>query len=289
MPSLKDTKRRIVSVKSTKKITRAMKLVSSAKYARANRAILNSQPYYNAFHDMLGILSAEDCGVTLDLLDAKPESKALLIVVSTDRGLCGGLNSNLFKKCASFIEEKKRNGCEVSLGSWGKRAIMYAHKSSLSTVLKESKVLDKPSFASSKTAANHLANNLFNKEFDRVYIAYAGFKNTLTQIPKVEQLLPIEIDPKIKDRGKDLAQKVIFEPSRVKLLRSALEVQLASKIYQIILNSATSEHAARMAAMDNATSNADQVISTLTIQYNRARQAAITKELIEITSGAEAL
>ena len=270
-----------------------MKLVSSAKYARANRAILNSQPYYESFQEMIDLLSsslmANDQGRVL----SKKNSKSLLIIISTDRGLCGGLNSNLFKKCNSFIEEKEKEGSEIYLGLWGKRSIMYGQKKPHPTFMKEVKVLEKPSFKGAKEVARQISKKISSDDFSSVYVAYASFKNTLTQIPKIDQVLPLTSEGHEKRRTDEAtrlkAENFIFEPSKKKLLKSALEIKIALNLFQIILNASASEHAARMAAMDNATNNADQVISTLTIQYNRARQAAITKELIEITSGAEAL
>ena len=293
MPSLKDTKRRIVSVKNTQKITRAMKLVSSAKYARANRAIVNAGPYEQSFKKMIEILIDGDGErLTSPLLEHNPEKKILVVLVSSDRGLCGGLNSNLFKVCNRLLQEKQEQGIECELGLWGKRAIMFGQKSSLISQFRLEKVLEKPSFSFASKNAATFCSWFEEKKYDRIIVLYSKFKNAMTQTPTVEQILPVQLTDDIakKTDGQGLGDSdFIFEPNKASILESAVAKKVASSIYQILLNGAASEHAARMTAMDNATNNAEEVIRSLTLQYNRARQAAITKELIEITSGAEAL
>lgn len=291
MPSLKDTKRRIGSVKSTQKITRAMKLVSSAKFARANRAILNARPYGEAFANMVDqIVKGEEA--SSPLLEKREEKKTLLIVVSSDRGLCGGLNSNLFKDVSRFLDERIKKGVQTDLVLWGKRACMFGSKRSETSLSKQEKVLDKPDYG---FVAQHTAD--YSQQFeagnyDRVYVAYSHFYNAITQKPTLKQLLPVESREVVK---KDASESVgesrefLFEPEKQALVDQILRQQIATDLYGILLNGSASEHAARMTAMDNATNNADDVIRSLTLLYNRARQAAITKELIEITSGADAL
>lgn len=291
MPSLKDTKRRIVSVKNTQKITRAMKLVSSAKYARANRAIVNAGPYELAFKKMISTLISEEEGpLSSPLLEQNPEKNILVIIVSSDRGLCGGLNSNLFKVCSSFLKEKHAQGINCELGLWGKRAIMFGQKLSLNIQFQQEKALEHPTFTFASKNAASFCEWFEQKKFDRVFVLYSKFKNAMTQTPTVEQILPVQLEENEATTGKGLSDSdFIFEPSRSSILNSAVAKKVASSIYQALLNGAASEHAARMTAMDNATNNAEEVIRSLTLEYNRARQAAITKELIEITSGAEAL
>lgn len=292
MPSLKDTKRRIVSVKNTQKITRAMKLVSSAKYARANRAILNGRPYADSFSKMIKQLYDPECSTPL--LEQRPLRKGLLIIVSTDRGLCGGLNTNLFKKCRTFLEESKTER-EVSfeLGLWGKRAVMFGSKCSENILFSSEKVLEKPRYEFAASKAEQVCELFLGGKFDQISIAYSHFKNAMTQEPVVKQLLPIKVDSEdftaVRPKGTNGNGSDILEPNRQLLLERALGKQVCSLIFEILLDGSASEHAARMTAMDSATNNAEEVIRSLTLQYNRARQAAITKELIEITSGAEAL
>jgi F-type H+-transporting ATPase subunit gamma len=284
MSNLKDTKRRIGSVKNTQKITRAMKLVSAAKYARANQAAIKARPYGDTFDQMVRRLASASDGES-PLLTQRDEKKVLLIVIATDRGLCGSLNTFLFKRCGQFLDEKKEQGVATELVLWGRRAGFFGKKRKEKKIASEEKVLEKPSFEFAAKAAKGFATEFENAGYDRVYVAYSKFVNALTQEATVEQILPVMVtDDKLVEK-----REFIFEPEQQALLDSLLSKQLGSKLFRIFLEGAASEHAARMTAMDNATNNADEVIKRLTLQYNRARQAAITTELIEITSGADAL
>lgn len=286
MPSLKDTKRRITSVKSTQKITRAMKLVSAAKFARANQAIHAARPYAMAFQSMVGRLLAENQDSDVSgLLAVKPETRALVIVVSSDRGLCGGLNSQLFKVANQFLDQKAKSGVKCELWTWGKRANLWAKKRSEPCHDRREKVLDKPNFESVAKTADDVLKLFSDGRYDRVYITFSEFKSAMVQYPKVDQLLPF---PKPTQNVKPLGD-VILEPPFEELLPVLIRKAVAVGMLRVLLESAASEHGARMSAMDSATNNAKEVIRKLTLQYNRARQAAITKELIEIISGAEAL
>ena len=291
MPSLKDTKRRIGSVKSTQKITRAMKLVSSAKFARANRAILNARPYGEAFANMVSLMVKGE-EQSSPLLEKRDEKKTLLIIVSSDRGLCGGLNSNLFKEVGRFLSERSQKGVQADLILWGKRSCMYGSKRPETSLNKEEKVLDKPDYGFVARHTTEFCRQFEEGEYDRVVVAYSHFQNAITQKPTLKQLLPVEPHEDSGETSGDengVAKEFLFEPEKQALVDQILRQQIATDLYGILLNGAASEHAARMTAMDNATNNADDVIRSLTLLYNRARQAAITKELIEITSGADAL
>lgn len=288
MPSLKDTKRRIVSVKNTQKITRAMKLVSSAKYARANHAVLNSKPYNEAFTQMLSQI-AQLCKDESEYFEMREEKSCLIFVVSTDRGLCGGLNSNIIKKCNSLIKEKTESGVSVDLVQWGKKADSVT-KGESEVIQRELKVLEKPSFSFASKHVSLVSKGFLNKKYDRVYVLYSKFVNAMSQVPTLETVLPCGLEEQSnKESTQGSSSDMILEPNRQELLKDLIERHIAVKLYSVLLENSASEHAARMTAMDNATNNADKVIKDLTLEYNRARQAAITKELIEITSGAEAL
>lgn len=289
MPSLKDTKRRISSVKNTQKITRAMKLVSSAKYAKANRAIVNASPYLDAFKGAVGRVCSTDLAKDFrhELAKERVEKKALVIVVSTDRGLCGGLNSNLLKSAEEALVEKKKQGVECELALWGKRAKIFGSKRSEKVYHESEKVLEKSLFHFASLQSEKLMNAFKDGSFDGVYLIYPHFKNALTQTPTKLKLLPIRADE--EQQNSAIPPDFVTEPTPAELLDYLLERNVVLEMYHALLSAQTSEHAARMTAMDSATQNAEEVIRSLTLTYNRARQAAITKELIEITSGAEAL
>ena len=285
MMSLKDTKRRINGVKNTQKITRAMKLVSSAKFARAIHAFTLSQPYRASFASVLSrLLQREE--LVHPLLAVREEKKNLCIVLTTDRGFCGGLNSNLLKFVSTFLRKGGEQSCEVEL--WGKKS-KPLEKTGLAKVAGQiEKVLERPSYPFCVSTIQRLSRSYEAGEVDGIYLFYPSFKNAVVQEPAVKRILPF-LKEDLPVQKEAVSTGLLLEPEGEQLFPSMVEKYLAVQLYQILLESSVSEHAARMAAMDNATNNADDVIQKLTLHYNRARQAAITKELIEITSGAEAL
>lgn len=285
MPSIKDTKRRIGSVKNTQKITKAMKLVSAAKFARANQAVLKAKAYGLAFEGMVKkVIQGTEVGSPL--LEVRERKKVAVVVVGSDRGLCGGLNSNLIRKLEKWFASEENENIDLTLHLWGRRTFLLASEDR--KVEKIEKVLEKVNYDFAAGKAKEFMTLFEAEAFDRVYIAYPSFVNAITQKPKVEVLLPIEVDSSTEE-GEGSQSQYVFEPTKEELLDGLLHKNVTLKLFNILLNSSASEHAARMTAMDSATTNADEVIKSLTLQYNRARQAAITKELIEITSGAEAL
>jgi len=290
MPSLKDIRRRIGSVKNTQKITRAMKLVSAAKFARANAAVTNARPYSVAFDAMVErIVAMAGDDVESPLLEQRPEKKSLFIVLSTDRGFCGSLNSNLFKFAVQRIAEKRKENIEIEMTPWGKRSKLFATKMKYKVVDAREKVLEKPSYQTAKDLADQLIKKFANKEYDRIYICYVEFLSAMSQRATIKQVLPVG-KSKSTDAQVDTADATLLvEPSPKELLEGLLKRVVASTIFKCMLEGAASEHGARMTAMDSATNNAQEVLRKMKIEYNRARQAAITKELIEITSGAQAL
>ena len=287
MASLKDIKRRIGSVKSTQKITNAMKLVSASKFARASHAVQSARPYGQSFDQMVQkVVSGLSEGVRSSLMESREEKRSLFIVVGSDRGLCGGFNANLFKKSKEVIEQKKSEGIDVTLWGWGRRPSLFCQSMGLPTLPGLEKVLVNPQYSKSMELANKVMSH-FESDFDRVYLCYPRFKSAIEQIPVAQLLLPVKpVDNTIESSN---CSDVIVEPSGEKMLTSLLEQLIRSQIHRTLLESAASEHGARMSAMDSATNNAKEVQKKLTLQYNRARQAAITKELMEIIGGAEAL
>ncbi len=291
MPSLKDIRRRIQSVKNTQKITRAMKLVAAAKFARANQAVVAARPYGTAFDAMVSRLVAA-AGDELDspLVTERPEQNVLVILLATDRGFCGGLNSNLFKATLPFIEAKRKEGKKVDVAPWGKRSRLFITKfPNYKQVGIREKILDKPSYTQAQALAAEIAEKYEAGEYDRIYISYVEFRSAMSQTPRVKQLLPIPKPKGVDPKEASAASLLITEPALKDMLPGLLRRSIASNLFRTMLEGAASEHGARMTAMDSATNNAKEVLRAKQIQYNRARQAAITKELIEITSGAQAV
>jgi F-type H+-transporting ATPase subunit gamma len=288
MASLKDIRRRINSVKSTQKITNAMKLVSAAKFARASHAVQSARPYGTSLdHLVQNVLSSTEEELFSPLLRAGPERRVLLVVIATDRGLCGGLNTNLFKRVRAFLAEKDQAGVAVEIAAWGRRASFFARKSDKKVVEHQEKALERPTYAKAVALVEPLLASFKGGTYDRVYIAFARYQSALVQEPSVLQLLPIDASASANSAASK--KGFLIEPSLDKLLETLLIKKVFGSLYRILLEGAASEHGSRMTAMDSATKNAKEVIKKLTLQYNRARQAAITKELIEIVSGAEAL
>jgi F-type H+-transporting ATPase subunit gamma len=287
MPNLKDIKRRIGSVKNTQKITHAMKLVSAAKFARANHAVLGARPYGRAFEDMVGqvVLAAGEKAVTPLTTPRGENKRSLFVVVSTDRGLCGGLNSNLFKMVLREIKERESKGIQVDVISWGRRAASFIRKIKAKSIGDREKVTEKPRYDAAKAMAKDIVDFYLAGSYDDVQMLFVEFKSALSQTPVIKQLLPVI--PKAAATSSEVSP--ILEPSAEEFLSSVIRRQIEGLVFRILLEAAASEHGARMTAMDSATKNAKEVIRKLTLQYNRGRQAAITKELIEITSGADAL
>jgi len=298
MPSLKDYRDRIASVKSTKKITSAMKMVAASKLKKAQDQAEASQPYSRAMGEMLSRVAN---GVTVT--DASPalligtgEDKThLLIVVTSDRGLCGGFNGNLVRLARLEIARLEGEGKTVKLITVGRKArdlLKRAHKDKIIesfTGIGNNSV----QFSEAKQITQLVLDNFEAGNFDICSLIYNNFKSVLTQQPRAQQIIPFSL-PKSEEANdnqteEELLSPYTFEPEENEILGQLLPRNLGVQIFRALLDSAAGEQAARMTAMDNATRNAGEKINDLTLEYNRARQAAITKELIEIISGAEAV
>ena len=288
MANLKDIKRRMGSVKNTQKITHAMKLVSASKVVRANQNVIASRPYGNAFDKMVSKLvsmAGENLKSPL-LRKTVDEKKILIVVIATDRGLCGALNSNLFKHTMKFVRQKTSEGAKVDFIAWGRRAVGFSKKLGFDSKSQCEKVLDRPTFDRAKTLADGVVETFTKEAYDSVYLAYVEFRSALVQNARVRQLLPVQGTAENENAA---PPNIIVEPVAEELLEGLLKKQVSSIVFRAFLEGAASEQGARMTAMDSASKNAKEVVRKLTLQYNRGRQAAITKELIEITSGADAL
>jgi len=293
MPSLKSIRTRIASVKSTQKITRAMKLVSAARLRRAQDAILGARPYANALADAVvevGLRAGSDAH---PLLDRRTPERVTMVPLTSDRGLAGGFNANVFRALQRFTAEQQRATPpvrEIALEIVGKKGRDYFRRRK-ATIGHE---LPGPTAETAVKIAQEVAaivtHSFQNGRTDAVYLVYNEFKSAGTQRVVVEPLLPITgANLRVPEGSASVATDFLYEPSKERLLDALLPLYVESQIYRGLLESMASEFGARMTAMDSATSNAKEMISSLTLQYNRARQAAITKELMEIVSGAEAL
>ncbi len=285
MASAKDLRKRITSVKNTQQITKAMKMVSAAKLRRAQNNILSLRPYSKELQKMIGNLSAtlEDSFQNPLLEKRDSNEKALIILVTSDRGLCGALNGGAIKLAFRLMKEYSNQYKKVDLAFIGKKGFEY-FKSRKSGKL-YSDYFFKLDFKKCKDLSNELINLYLTKEYDRIDFVFSEFKSAISQRPEVEVFLPIAQ----KFTGEKHATPTIFEPNADKIIAELLPKHFATQIYRILLENIASEHAARMSAMENATKNASEMIRKLTLEYNKTRQAGITKELLEIVSGSEAL
>ena len=291
MPSLDDLKKRITSVKSTQKITKAMKMVAAAKLRKAQENAEKGRPYSEKMNNIILNLSSSinDKENAPKLLAGTGNEKVhLCIVLTADRGLCGGFNTNIVKKAKSFFEKIKVEGKSlkiITIGSKGYDQLKRVYKN---------QIIEKISFKDSKVASYLDAElvgkkiiQLFEKnEFDVCTIFYNQFKNVITQIPQEQQIIPLK-SSKVKENAVD--DNYEFEPEEDEILSNLLPKNISTQIFKAMLENSASEQGSRMSAMDSATRNAGELVDKLTINYNRSRQAAITKELIEIISGAESL
>ena len=291
MPSLDDLRKRIKSVKSTQKITKAMKMVAAAKLRKAQENAEKGRPYSEKMNNIILNLSnsiTEKENAPKLLAGTGNEKIHLCIVLTADRGLCGGFNTNIVKKAKSFFEKIKSEGKNlkiITVGSKGYDQIKRAYGN---------QIIEKISFKDSK-AANYLDAEIVGKkiiqlfeknEFDICTIFYNKFKNVITQIPQEQQIIPLKSSEVKRNSVEDNYE---FEPDEDEILSNLLPKNISTQIFKAMLENSASEQGSRMSAMDSATRNAGELVDKLTINYNRSRQAAITKELIEIISGAESL
>ncbi|MDA9626839.1 F0F1 ATP synthase subunit gamma [Candidatus Pelagibacter sp.] len=291
MASLDDLKKRIASVKSTQKITKAMKMVAAAKLRRAQESAEKGRPYSEKMNNIILNLSSgiSDKENAPKLLSGSGNDKVhLCVVMTSDRGLCGGFNSNIIKKAKSYFAKLVEDGKDlkiITVGSKGNDQLKRAYGD---------KIIANISFKDSKHAnyfdADKVGKIVIEKfgaeEFDVCTIFYNQFKNVITQIPQAQQIIPLNVENSEEDKSEDSYE---FEPDEDEILSNLLPKNISTQIFKAMLENSASEQGSRMSAMDNATRNAGEMVDKLTIEYNRSRQAAITKELIEIISGAESL
>jgi len=288
--ALKEVRNRIKSVQSTQQITKAMKMVSAAKLRRAQDAITQMRPYAQKLQETLSnIISNSDGDIKMALAVERPVEKVLIIIVTSDRGLCGGYNSNLIKLTRQLIFEKyaaQHKVGNVSVLPIGKKGYEHFTKNGFKVVDAYWDIFTGLSFDKVQTAAKYAMDVFANKEIDAVELVYSEFKNAGTQTFTAEQFLPVS---RIQKKAGEVKADFIFEPSKDVLIAELMPKILNTQLFKAVLDGNASEHGARMTAMDKASENANELLKSLKLSYNRARQAAITTELTEIVSGAAAL
>ncbi|MDP3503316.1 MAG: ATP synthase F1 subunit gamma [Myxococcales bacterium] len=286
MASLRDIRKRIRSVKNTRQITKAMKMVSAAKLRKAQENVIASRPYAATLDAVMSQLlsKAEPGAVTHALLTKRDVKKIEFLVVSSDRGLAGGFNSNITRRALKFLAEHK--DAEVTITTIGRKGSEFLRGRGYNVRKDWPGFFAKLNYAAAETVAAEVTARFLSGEVDAVYFLFNEFVSAIAQVPNLTQLLPYE--PKADASAKP-ASEYAYEPTPQAVLEKLVPQAVNVKIYRGLLESWAAEHAARMAAMENATKNAGDMIGTLTLFYNRSRQALITKELMEIVSGAEAL
>jgi F-type H+-transporting ATPase subunit gamma len=296
MATLRDIRNRIIGVKSTQKITKAMKMVAAAKLRRAQENIVSARPYARKMRELLrDLVTTADVAIN-SLLKSREVNTVAIVVVTADRGLCGAFNSNIVKTAIQHIEttyrELNANGC-VKLYCVGRRGFDFFSKRGYTISGKKVQFFSTLDFSQAQGVACELIDGYLNGTFDKIEIVYNEFKSVIQQNIRVEEFLPIPASRSVGDDGKPAEQRYgvdyIYEPSAPAIINALLPKYLNFEIWRVLLESNAAEQGARMTAMDNATINASDIISELQLSYNKARQAAITKELLEIVSGAEAL
>jgi F-type H+-transporting ATPase subunit gamma len=295
MANLKEVRNRISSTISTQQITKAMKLVSATKLRKAQQAITQIRPYADKLGHVLGNLaqSAKDESELASYFESScKEVNVLVLVLSSDRGLCGAFNSNVIKEVKWLLENKVKNAENVTLKLVGKKAYEYFKSQSVNCNTDHMNLLQDLNYETAFDLGQLLINDFLSGKYSEVFVVYNKFKNAATQYKTIEKVLPVEMESYISNEQESDSKYVAdfsFEPSKLDLLQELIPRVLKTQIYRAILDSVASEHGSRMVSMDKATENAGEILNNLKLQYNQARQAAITKEILEIVGGAAAL
>jgi len=291
MASLKDVQNKIAAVKKTKQITKAMNMVATSRLRGAQQNMENFRPYAGKFAEVLGSLAQKSGEEASPLLVPREEVKKLHVVLCTsDRGLCGGFNVNLIEKAGSFIADKSGDGIEISFTNFGKKGRDWCRKKKIPRVDEHIGVVGTSfGFNVAANAGRKLVEGYLNGDYDEVYVVYSEFLSIGRQVPTLKQLLPIPPIEIAQDDAEEYLAEHICEPSADSLLGELLPKSVHVMLHSSLLETSTSEHAARMAAMNNATNACNDLIENLTLAFNKARQASITAELMDIVGGAEAL
>jgi F-type H+-transporting ATPase subunit gamma len=300
--SLKDIRKRIASVRSTQQITKAMKMVAAAKLRRAQENILATRPYANKMLEVLNSLAARTSAEAHPLLARREPKRVEVVVFTSDRGLCGPFNLNLIQRAERLMEEEKAKTEEIALSFIGRKGRDYFRRRRVAIRREYINLFGKVDYLLASRIGQELVQAYSEDRVDEIFLLYSEFRSAIQQRVVLKKILPVT--PKVQGGGEEVppslpgqppaagggaAVEYLYEPSEREILDKLLPMYVEVQVYQALLESVASEHGARMTAMENATNNAAEMIEKLTLVYNKARQAAITKELIEIVSGAEAL
>lgn len=294
MATLREIKNRIIGVRNTQKITQAMKMVAVAKLKRAQEKIISARPYANKLSEMLDNLVENDSSDLNPLLQERPVNNVLVAIFTSDRGMCGAFNSNIIKKSVELINttygEMNKNG-KVQILCVGKKSYQFFSKRNYKIFDSYLNFTGSLNFSIAQTISEALINAFLSGQFDKIEVVYNEFKSVAQQTVVVEQFLPFkkEKPSQVKNTKKRSLVGFIYEPSPADIIDTIIPKHLNTHIWKVLLESNASEEGARMTAMDNANENAKEMISTLNLQFNKARQASITTEILEIISGANAL
>ena len=288
MASLKDIKRKVSAVSKTKQITRAMNMVAASKFKSAQLKMENFRPYAGKFMDVLNSLALRVESISHPLLAVRDPKRIRVICMTSDRGLCGGFNTNLIKVTERFLKEKVSEGKDVSLINVGRKGRDYFRKKA-NVIAQKVDILSKFDMTLAVSIADEVINPFIKEEYDELYLIYNQFMNVSVQKPTIVRLFPLPSIGQETEEEPDKRVDYTYEPSEEVLLHKLLPMYVHVLVYRALLETSAGENGARMAAMDNATSNCQDLISSLTLKMNKARQAAITAELMDIVGGTEAL
>ena len=286
MSGAKEIKGKIGSIKNTQKITNAMEMVAASKMKKAQDRMASSRPYAETMRKVIGHIARGTLEYRHPYLEEREIKRVGYVVISSDRGLCGGLNSNEFKAVANDVKQYAENNIEIDFAAIGSKAVSFFNRFGGSVVAAKSGLGDTPSVQDVVGSVRVMLDAYNEGKIDRLYVVYNKFVNTMTQEPKIDQLLPL---PKSEDEEMSSKWDYIYEPDAKALLETLLVRYVESQVYQGVVENAASEQAARMVAMKSATDNAGSLIDDLQLIYNKARQAAITQEISEICSGSAAV
>ncbi|MDA8106237.1 MAG: ATP synthase F1 subunit gamma [Nitrospiraceae bacterium] len=287
MATLRDIKRRIKAVESTSKITKAMKMVSAAKFRKAQQRMLEMRPYAERMNGILSSLASGAEGETHPLLMVRPRRNIEVLVMTSDRGLCGAFNTNIMKTATRHIDELRREGYEVTIDVVGRKARDYYKRRGIEMRKAWTGIAGKISYANAQEMAAEIIENYTNETTDEVVLIFNEFKSAIAQQVVISRLLPLAPIQAVEETLP--IYNFIYEPSKQEIFSRLVPKNVEIQIFRALLESQASEEAARMAAMENATRAANDMIGSLTLQFNKARQASITKELMDIVGGVEAM